>query len=141
MKGCFNMYKFPMGKFKGIPVYKVSYEQWYNEYTQETEEIFVVDDEVFYHDRRIGYLNSDKQLEDFDEGLFNKLRGGHIEMPAREIHADSAPKREEKPDKESVDPGTAVDDFMSTWQDNIDNEIVRMKVEIAKMGVDFNAAG
>ena len=141
MKGCFNMYKFPMGKFKGIPVDKVSYEQWYNEYTQETEEIYVVDDEVFYLDRRIGYLNSDKQLEDFDEGLFNRLRGGSIEMPTREVPADSAPQREEKPDKESVDPGTAIDDFMNSWKDNIDNEITRMKVEIAEMGVDFNAVG
>ena len=147
MKGCFNMYKFPMGKFKGIPVYKVSYEQWYNEYTQETEEIYVVDDEVFYHDRRIGYLDHNKQLEDFDEKLFNELRNRHnvkeevLNMPAGEVCADSVPQREEKPDKESVDPGTAIDEFMSTWQNNIDAEIMRMKVEIAEMGVEFNAVG
>ena len=30
---------------------------------------------------------------------------------------------------------------MDTWQDNIDSEIVRMKSEIAEMGVDFNAVG
>ena len=135
------MYKFPMGKFKGIPVYKVSYEQWYNSDTQNAEEIYVVDDEVFYHDQRIGYLNSDKQLEDFNEELFNKLRGGRVEMSAREIRADSMPQREEKLDKESVDTGTAVDEFMNTWEDNINNEIARMKAEIAEMGVEFNAVG
>ena len=143
MKGCFNMYKIPMGKFKGIPVYKVSFEQWYNSSTQELEEIYVVDDEVYYHDQRVGYLNSDKQLEDFDERLFNDLRSKYnIErevdsMPAGEV----APQREEMLDKESVDPGTAIDAFMSAWQDNIDNEIARMKAEIAKMGVDFDAVG
>ena len=133
MKGCFNMYKVPMGKFKGIPVYRVSYEQWYTNSTQDVEEIYVVDNEVYYHDLRIGYLNSDKQLEDFDEKMFNELRN--------ERTADLAPKREEKPVKESVNPGTAVDDFMNTWQDRIDCEIVRMKVEIAKMGVGFNEVG
>ena len=143
MKGCFNMYKIPMGKFRGIPVYKVSYEQWYNSPTQDVEEIYVVDDEVFYHDQRIGYLDSNKQLEDFNEGLFSDLKSRYIakregaSMPVEEM----VPQGEETLDKESVDPGTAVDAFMSTWQDNIDNEIVRMKAEIAEMGVDFDAVG
>ena len=139
MKGCFNMYKFPMGKFRSIPVYKVSYEQWYNSDTQDVEEIYVVDDEVFYHDQRVGYLDSNKQLEDFNEGLFSDLRSRY--NVTREVRADSAPQREEVLDEESVDPGTAIDAFMNTWQDNIDNEIVRMKAEIAKMGVEFNAVG
>ena len=147
MKGCFNMYKFPMGKFKGIPVYKVSYEQWYNSNTQDVEEIYVVGDEVFYHDQRIGYLNNNKQLEDFNEGLFADLRNRDIvkreraNMPAGEVCADSVPQREERLDKESVDTGTAADDFMNAWEDNINNESARMKAEIAEMGVDFNAVG
>ena len=40
--------------------------------TEFLEEIFVVQDEVFYHDVRIGYLNSSKQLEDFDEEDFDQ---------------------------------------------------------------------
>ena len=143
MKGCFNMYKIPMGKFKGIPVFRVSYEQWYTSDTQDAEEIYVVDDEVFYRDLRIGYLNSDKHLEDFNEELFNSLRSRDIvkreiaNMPAGEVVS----QREEMLGKESVDPGTAVDDFMNTWQDSIDSEIVRMKAEIAQMGVDIDAVG
>ena len=138
MKGCFNMYKIPMGKFKGIPVYKVSYEQWYAADTQDLEEIYVVDDEVYYHDKRIGYLDNNKQLEDFEEELFDVLRSKYN---VREEVADSVPQCEEKPDKETVDPGTAIDDFMNTWQNNIDTEIMRMKVEIAEMGAEFNAVG
>ena len=140
MKGCFNMYKLPMGKFKGIPVYKVSYEQWYNNSTHNIEEIYVVDDEVFYHDQRIGYLDSNKQLEDFNEGLFNDLKNKYV-IKKEVQSAEVAPQCEEILDKESVDPGTAVDEFMNTWQDRIDCEIVRMKVEIAKMGVNFDAVG
>ena len=73
---------------------------------------------------------------DFDEKLFNDLRSKHNVM---EEVADLVPQREEKPDKESVDPGTAIDDFMNSWQNKIDTEIMRMKVEIAEMGAEFNA--
>lgn len=151
MKGCLtmDMIKYGMGKFKGIPVYKVSWEQWHdtNIDTEFLEEIFVVQDEVYYHDVRIGYLNSSRQLEDFDEEEFEDLRVrygkkkvNHYTTSNGKTYAE-VPSESVKADHETVDPAAAVDAFMNTWQNNIDDEIVRMKAEIAEMGVEFNAVG
>ena len=136
MKGCFNMYKFPMGKFKGIPVYKVSYEQWYNADTQEPEEIYVVDNEVYYHDKRIGYLNNNKQLEDFEEELFNVLRNKYTKKKVNNVSAEVAPQRAEKSVSESVEPAAAED-----WQTFADNEMAKLKAEIERMEAELNAVG
>lgn len=145
MKGCLTMDKFTMGKFKGIPVYKVSYEQWYNASTQELEEIYVVDGEVYYHDERIGYLDNNKQLEDFDAYLFETLRNKYAKKKANDLHgmvefhkecAEVEPQREERPVSESVESVAAED-----WKTFADNEMAKLKAEIERMEAELNAVG
>ena len=151
MKGCLtmDMIKYGIGKFRGIPVYKVSLEQWYdmNIDTEFLEEIFIVQDEVFYHDVPIGYLNSSKQLEDFDEEKFEdlrvrygKMRANHYTASNGKTYAEVAPQEEEKPIKETVGtPDRIVDEFLAGWQDNIDNEIAMLKSAVAQMEDMLNA--
>ena len=130
------MYKIPMGKFKGIPVYKVSYEQWYAASTLESEEIYVVDDEVYYHDKRIGYLDSNKQLEDFDEYVFENLRNKYAKKKANNVSAEVVPQRVEKSVSETVEPDAAED-----WKTFADNEMAKLKAEIERMEAELNAVG
>ena len=130
------MYKFPMGKFKGIPVYKVSYEQWYAASTLEPEEIYVVDNEIYYHDERIGYLDSNKQLEDFDAYVFENLRNKYTKKKANNMSAEVAPQREEKSINETVEPAAAED-----WKTFADNEMAKLKAEIERMEAELNAVG
>lgn len=123
-----------MGKFRGIPVYQVSYEQWYNASTQELEEIYVVDGEVYYHDERIGYLDNNKQLEDFDEYLFETLRNKYAKKKVSNVSAEVAPQREEKPVSETVEPVAAED-----WKTFADNEMAKLKAEMERMEAELNA--
>ena len=146
MKGCLtmDMIKYGMGKFKGIPVYKVSWEQWHdtNIDTKFLEEIFVVQDEVYYHDVRIGYLNSSRQLEDFDEDEFEDLRVRYGKKKVNHYTTSNGKTYAEVPTetvKAAVD--ALVDKDCRNWQIFADAELAKLRAEIAKMEAELNAAG
>ena len=134
-----------MGTFRGIPVFRISYDAWRNVDTCDEEKIYVVEDNVYYHDTEIAKINSRGELTDFDEESFELLRkrwqrkriNEYIgEIIGKEVDAEVAHKVEEKPVKETVKtPDRIVDEFMATWCDNIDNEIAMLKNAVAQMEV------
>jgi hypothetical protein len=146
MKGCLtmDMIKYGMGKFKGIPVYKVSWEQWHdtNIDTEFLEEIFVVQDEVYYHDVRIGYLNSSRQLEDFDEDEFEDLRVRYGKKKVNHYTTSNGKTYAEVPTETvKADVEALVDKDCRNWQIFADAEMAKLKAEIAKMEAELNAVG
>ena len=145
------MRRFLIGKFRGIPVYKVEKLDWLSSNNGEAEEIYVVNREVIYHDNLIALLDSYNQLTNFNEALFNKLKNEYSKNAQKEeacvVRREVAERRsqdEEEPTYETVETtgGTsAVDNFMSSWRDNIDNEIAVLKSAVAQMEDMINAVG
>ena len=127
-----------IGRFKGLEVYGVSYNEW-QEMKTDTENLWVVDGKkVYYHDQMIAWLNSRNELQDFDEELFEYLRdkyskkNKYVTREGKEI-ADEEPQSASKVVNESVDPAAAVDTFMDNWKNNIDNEIAMLKNAVSAM--------
>ena len=145
------MRRFLIGKFRGIPVYKVEKLDWLSSNNGESEEIYVVNREVIYHNNLIALLDSYNQLTNFNEALFDKLKNKYSKSSQKEevcvVKREVAERRsqdEEEPTYETVETtgGTsAVDNFMSSWRDNIDNEIAMLKSCIAQMEDMTNAVG
>lgn len=138
-----------IGKFKGLEVYGVSYNEW-QEMTTNTENLWVVDrKKVYYHDQMIAWLNSRNELQDFDEELFEYLRDKYSnknkyvtrEGTVVKEKADEEPQSASEIVNESVDPAAAVDSFMNSWKSNIDNEIAVLKSSVAQMEDMINAVG
>lgn len=138
-----------IGRFKGLEVYGVSYNEW-QEMKTDTENLWVVDGKkVYYHDQMIAWLNSRNELQDFDEELFEYLRDKYSkknkyvtrEGIVVEEKADEGPQSASEIVNESVDPAAAVDTFMSNWNSNIDNEIAILKNAVSAMEDEFNAVG
>lgn len=124
-----------IGNFRGIPAYRINNTEWQSMSTRSAERIFVVDDDVFYHDVRIASLNSRGQLEDFDENMFSivsnewRRKSGVLEdKEDKEETAAVEVKEDDTPEPETVETGDGiVDEFMSSWRSNIDDEIEKMK--------------
>lgn len=144
------MKKFPIGRFRGIPVYRVDKLDWFSSDNREAEEIYIINEQVIYHDNVIALLDSHNQLTDFNEILFDKLKNKYSKSAQKEkvrtVKSEAAETRsqeEEEPTYETVETagGTAVDNFMSSWRDNIDNEIAMLKSAIAQMEDMTNAVG
>ena len=51
------MRRFLIGKFRGIPVYKVEKLDWLSNNNEEAEEIYVANREVIYHNNLIALLD------------------------------------------------------------------------------------
>ena len=145
------MKKFPIGRFRGIPVYRVDKLDWFSSDNKEAEEIYIINEQVIYHDTLIALLDSHNQLTDFNEILFNKLKNEYSKSAQKEKvraikseAAETRPQEEEEPTYETVETAggtSAVDNFMSSWRDNIDNEIAMLKSCIAQMEDMTNAVG
>lgn len=145
------MKKFPIGRFRGIPVYRVDKLDWFSGNTREVEEIYIVNEEVIYHDTLIAKLDSHNQLTNFNEALFDALKNEYSKSAQKEkvrmVRAEAAEtpsQEEEEPTYETVETAggtSAVDNFMSSWRDNIDNEIAMLKSCIAQMEDMTNAVG
>ena len=141
-----------MGNFKGLPVFMVTDPfEWQNikDNHSHEEKIYVYRTNVYYKENLIAAINGDTLL-DFDEGLFNELRrkswdDDRAQMLAHVTNsAETRPQEEEKSVKETVETtgGTSsVDEFMSSWKNNIDNEIAVLKSSIAQMEDVLNAVG
>ena len=136
-----------MGNFKGLPVFMVTDPfEWANMKNEGLyeEKIYVYATNVYYKWYRIASISGDT-LMDFDEELFNELRrkswdDDRAQMLAHVTgSAETRPQEEETPTSESVETtgGTSsVDEFMSSWKNNIDNEIAVLKSAIAQMEVN-----
>ena len=116
-----------IGNFRGMPVYKLSNLEWRTMNTRIPNEVFVVDDFVYFYDKIIGTLDSKGKLHNFDEDKFDELVK-KIKNKKEEELAEVRPQVEEKSESETVETGDGiVDIFMSSWRSNIDDEIERMK--------------
>ena len=141
-----------MGNFKGLPVFMVTDPfEWANMKNKGLyeEKIYVYATNVYYKWNRIASISGDTLL-DFNEGLFNELRrkswdDDRAQMLAHVTgFAETRPQEEETPTNETVETtgGTSsVDEFMSSWKNNIDNEIAVLKLAVAEMENEFNAVG
>ena len=137
-----------IGKFRGYEVYRLSNEQWQDMNTRDLDKIFVVGREVYFHDSRIGTIDTWNRLHDFDEEHFAEAEreAQRKKEAARKITlglgtltftAENAQWNTEALVKAgmiaetetpqsaqgSVDPAAAVDSFMNGWRSFIDNEI------------------
>lgn len=139
-----------MGNFRGLPVFMVTDPfEWENikmDHSYE-EKIYVYRTNVYYKENLIAAISGDT-LMDFDEDLFNELRrkswdNSRAQMLAHATNsAETRPQEEEKSVKETVETtgGTSsVDEFMSSWKNNIDNEIAVLKEAVSAMGDMINA--
>ena len=145
------MRRFLIGKFRGIPVYKVEKLDWLSSNNGEAEEIYVVNREVIYHNNLIALLDSYNQLTNFNEALFDKLKDKYSKSVQKEkvrmVRTEAAETRsqeEEEPTYETVETtgGTsAVDNFMNSWREKIDNEITVLKSAVAQKEAKANAVG
>ena len=141
-----------MGNFKGLPVFMVTDPfEWQNvkDNHSREEKIYVYRTNVYYKENRIAAINGDTLL-DFDEGLFNELRRKSWDDDRAQIlahvtgSAETRPQEEKAPVSETVETtgGTSsVDEFMSSWKNNIDNEIAVLKSSVAQMEDITNAIG
>ena len=137
-----------IGKFRGYEVYRLSDEQWGDMDTRDLDKIFVVGRDVFFHDVRVGTIDTWNQLHDFDERYFAEveqeaqrrkeavrkitLSPGTLTFTAENAQWNTealvkaglvAETEVPQPAQGSVDPAAAVDSFMNGWRSFIDNEI------------------
>ena len=141
-----------MGNFKGLPVFMVTDPfEWANikDNHSHDEKIYVYRTNVYYKENLIAAINGDTLL-DFNEDLFNELRRKSWDNDRAQIlahvtgSAETRPQEEETPTNETVETAggtSSVDEFMSSWRDNIDNEIAVLKSSIAQMEDMINAIG
>ena len=116
-----------IGNFRGMPVYKLSNSEWETTDTRTPNEVFVVDDFVYFYDSIIGTLDSRGKLHNFDEDKFDQIIN-KFNNEKKEDTAERRPYVEEKSEPETVETGDGmVDIFMSSWRSNIDDEIEKMK--------------
>lgn len=136
-----------MGNFKGLPVFMVTDPfEWENikmDHSYE-EKIYVYRTNVYYKQNRIAAIDGNT-LINFNEDLFNELRRkSWDDGRAQNVtgSAETRPQVDEGPVNETVEaPDRIVDNFMSSWRDNIDNEIAVLKSAIAQMEESTNAIG
>ena len=136
-----------MGNFRGLPVYLVNGYQELLNIDCDEEKMYVSGGKLTYHGTQLADVY-DGQLFDFDEDKFNELRRkswnedeGRLLAKATGS-AETRPQVERKPVKETVEtPDRIVDEFLASWQDNIDNEIAVLKSAIAQMEENTNAVG
>ena len=116
-----------IGNFRGMPVYKLSSLEWRTIDTYTPNEVFVVDDFVYFHDAIIGTLDSRGKLHNFDEDKFDQIIN-KFNNEKKEDTAERRPYVGEESEYETVETGDGmVDIFMSSWRSNIDGEIEKMK--------------
>ena len=116
-----------IGKFRGYPVIRIMRHEWEVIETRFDKKIYVVDDDVFFHDQRIAIINARGELMNFNEGMFTLLEKQYAERPSQAPKVEE--KREEKVEEPISEPAAAniVDSFMDNWRKNIDDKIAEMK--------------
>lgn len=130
-----------IGKFRGYEVYRLSDHEWGDMDTRDLDRIFVVGRDVYFHDTKVGAIDTWNQLHDFDERYFMEveheaqkrkeamqkieLGPGTLTFTAENAKWNTEAAKTEVPQSAqgSVDPAAAVDSFMNGWRSFIDNEI------------------
>ena len=129
-----------IGKFREYEVYRLSDMQWGDMDTRDLDKIFVVGRDVFFHDARVGTIDTWNQLHDFDERHFaeveheaqrrkeaiKKIELGPGTLTFTKLNAETETPQSAQG---SVDPAAAVDSFMNGWESFIDNEIAELKLK------------
>ena len=130
-----------IGNFRGMPVYRLSKVKWESMDTRTPNELFVIDDCVYFYNEIIGTLDSRGKLQNFDEDKFDKLVK-KVNNKMKEEPAEVRPQVEEKSEPETVETGDGiVDIFMSSWRSNIDDEIERMKKMSEELEKKYHEVG
>ena len=130
-----------IGNFRGMPVYRLSSLEWRAMDTRIPNELFVVDDFVYFYDKIIGTLDSRGKLHNFDEDKFDELVK-KVKDKKKEEPAEVRPQVEEKSEPETVETGDGiVDIFMSSWRSNIDGEIEKMKKMSQELEKTYHEVG
>ena len=130
-----------IGNFRGMPVYRLSDLEWRTIDTRVPNELFVVDDFVYFYDKIIGTLDSRGKLQNFDEDRFDELVK-KVNNKMKEAPAEVRPQGGEKSEPETVETGDGiVDIFMSSWRSNIDGEIERMKKMSEELEKKYHEVG
>ena len=111
-----------IGNFRGMPVYRINNTEWQSMSTRNAERIFVVNEDVFYHDVRIASLNSRGQLEGFNEDIFitisntwRRKSGVLEEKEDKEEIATAEVKEDDTPEDEPVGTGDGIVDDTTLW--------------------------
>lgn len=127
MKERLFLFMAQIGKFRGYPVIRIMRHEWKVIETRFDKKIYVVDDDVFFHDQRIASINTRGELMNFNEGMFTVLEKQYAERPSQAPKVEK--KREEKVEEPTSEPAAAniVDSFMDNWRKNIDDKIAEMK--------------
>lgn len=139
-----------MGNFKGLPVFMVTDPfEWVNikDNHSHEEKIYVYRTNVYYKENLIAHIDGDT-LMNFDEYLFNELRRKSWDDSRAKMLGYATRSAEVRPQEEKASvsetvgtPDRIVDEFMSSWKDNIDNEIAILKNAISAMEDEFNVVG
>ena len=123
-------------------VYELSFSEWNDRDTKNDCCMYKVGSDLWFHDQRVGkfkqgtyeVINHTVKEDEIDTlirlyGLKEEEKHNRVEYKPAEME----PQVEEELVKESVDAGTAVDEFMGNWKVNIDKEIAIMKADIDQL--------
>lgn len=130
-----------MGTFRGIPVYVLQYSHEYQAIDSNEEQMYVCEGKLFYHGKVVGTVEGN-QLTAFYEERFKEARRQDWTVDAAQKMAkvtetaETQPQEEEKPEYEVPETGcgtSLVDEFLSSWKDNIDNEIAKLQLNVREM--------
>ena len=115
-----------LGKFKGLPVYRLTIDEWQTMTTKDDEVFYVVQNKVYYHDVKIANLNDRGELCSLDEDEIISLRKRYESMRAQSVV-------EEQPVSEEPEPVAAevgeidIDHFLKYGMIDIDGFIENAK--------------
>ena len=132
-----------LGSLNGLPVYLIRYSYEYQAIDSNEEKFYVVDGRLIYKSTQVGTVNNNKQVMNFDEEKFNELRRkGWYQEDADLLGrvtgvAEMRSQEEEELVNETVEPASAVDEFMRSWEKNIDDEISKLKEMVAAIGEEL----
>ena len=130
-----------LGKFKGLPVYRLTIDEWQTMTTKDDESFYVVGDRVYYHDVKIANLNARGELCSLDEDEIISLRKRYEAMAGNGV-AEVRPVVVEEPVHEEPEPVAAtsnddfdIDDFLKHGLFDLDGYIEELMN--ADLGVDY----
>jgi hypothetical protein len=119
-----------LGKFRGLPVYRLTLDDWQTMTTKDDEVFYVVQSKVYYHDVKIANLNDRGELCSLDEDEIISLRKRYESMRSQ---AEAQSVVEEQPVSEDPAPVAAevgeidIDHFLKHGMIDIDEYIENAK--------------
>lgn len=119
-----------LGKFKGLPVYRLTLDDWQSMTTKDDEIFYVVQSKVYYHDVKIANLNDRGELCSLDEDEIISLRKRYESMRSQ---AEAQSVVEEQSVSEEPEPVAAsvgeidIDHFLKHGMIDIDGYIENAK--------------